>query len=295
MNDLITLLLIIIAAVAGLYVAYFIFALLIKWPRLLAIHLSNAFGAPEKLNNYRKFFLFGQFVSSLLVFALTYFYSPELFSLFLNALIISAFAILASGFVNDFLFPHIFGGRTLFNPPKLLLFELEMINSSHYLGTKLKYQESLEGIKELRQMMLESFFLFILVYASLAMSIALVVASHVFGLLLLITALVISIVFSNVTLSLPLNVVTEKLRDTKKTKYKETLIDILEEIGDTEAVESLIAALNDENRWIQHKATLVLKKITGNYFGDMYAKPIEVREKWLKWWEQNKETFLEGR
>ncbi len=60
----------------------------------------------------------------------------------------------------------------------------------------------------------------------------------------------------------------------------------IEALGKTKepsAVELLIGALKDEE--VQRSIVVVLKELTGNYFGFD-------QEKWHKWWEENKDTYL---
>ena len=63
----------------------------------------------------------------------------------------------------------------------------------------------------------------------------------------------------------------------------------LGEIGDARVVVPLIGALKDEDPWVREEATGALWLITEPYFGE------EDPEKWSKWWEQNKESFLKGK
>ncbi len=59
-------------------------------------------------------------------------------------------------------------------------------------------------------------------------------------------------------------------------------------IGDPRAVEPLIRALKDEDEGVQRAAARALSKIAGRDFGNDFLE-------WQKWWEKNKETFLEGK
>jgi HEAT repeat protein len=52
-------------------------------------------------------------------------------------------------------------------------------------------------------------------------------------------------------------------------------------IGDTRAVDPLIATLRDGNRHVQGDAAEALRKITGEDFGGDH-------EKWQDWWERSK-------
>ncbi|MFQ6078745.1 MAG: HEAT repeat domain-containing protein [Thermodesulfobacteriota bacterium] len=60
----------------------------------------------------------------------------------------------------------------------------------------------------------------------------------------------------------------------------------LGEIRDHRVVEPLIAALKDENWDVRRGAAEALRKITGKDFG-------EDSDKWLKWWDENKETAFD--
>jgi HEAT repeat protein len=53
-------------------------------------------------------------------------------------------------------------------------------------------------------------------------------------------------------------------------------------------VNRFIKALRDEDDDVREYATEALGKITGEDFG-------EDHEKWLKWWQQNKERFLKNK
>ena len=69
-------------------------------------------------------------------------------------------------------------------------------------------------------------------------------------------------------------------------------VEVLGKIGDSRAVELLIAVLKDKD-WrirknVRKQAALALRKITGKYLG-------EDPEKRQKWWEQNKEKFRNTR
>ena len=59
-------------------------------------------------------------------------------------------------------------------------------------------------------------------------------------------------------------------------------------IGDTRAVESLIAALKDEHPWIYENAAEALEKITGQDFWEDGAK-------WQEWWNENKNKILKSK
>jgi len=66
-----------------------------------------------------------------------------------------------------------------------------------------------------------------------------------------------------------------------------------------EAVPELIKLLSDPQEWLGWRAAQALERITGESFGDIYAVDSdatrqEVIQKWLEWWEENKEKFEAG-
>ncbi|NOZ68429.1 MAG: HEAT repeat domain-containing protein [Deferribacteres bacterium] len=63
----------------------------------------------------------------------------------------------------------------------------------------------------------------------------------------------------------------------------------LGEIGDHRAIEPLIAMLGDSDAGIRKQAAQALVQITEQ---QMFGQD---KLKWLKWWEQNKESFMEGK
>lgn len=53
------------------------------------------------------------------------------------------------------------------------------------------------------------------------------------------------------------------------------------------AVEALISTLRDKDSSVRWDVSVLLRRITGEYFG-------EDPEEWQKWWEKNKERFIKG-
>jgi HEAT repeat protein len=64
---------------------------------------------------------------------------------------------------------------------------------------------------------------------------------------------------------------------------REKAAEALGEIKDPKAIEPLISVLKDKGETVPEIAAKALQNITGKDFGQDY-------DKWLKWWEKNKEN-----
>jgi HEAT repeat protein len=69
---------------------------------------------------------------------------------------------------------------------------------------------------------------------------------------------------------------------------REKVAEALGERKDLRAIEPLISALKDEEKTVHEIAAKALQNITGKDFGQDH-------DKWMTWWNKNKENYQEGK
>jgi hypothetical protein len=302
-----------VVAVFGYLISYGAYAVLVRWPRLLALRMVNNSHSYERYHSLRWSFLVAEFVLLGAVGAVTCAF-PILLSFLplsrldvgfvalnnskslLMILLYVFAAVVVLGVLNDFLAPRVFGGRSVINPPGLYIRE-RVLSERGLLNQRLTADDRGKETKSFHDEAIDSLLFTAIFQIPIAFVVTLVVASHVVGLAVLLFGIIIVAALNEVDPP-RVKAVLERMKTTNDSR---STVSLLKMIGGLESIDTshamlLVDLLGSADQTVSQAAQGILSQFLWRRHrpGSSDTYPTKIleglssdREKWGKWVKEN--------